>query len=129
MEREPKKGLPRIVDAAFNSVAGLKAALVNEAAFRQECVLMLILVPASFWVGQTAVERSLLVGSCLLVLITELMNSAVEAVVDRVSLEHHILSGRAKDLGSAAVLLSLILMGVIWVLIGAQNFLGSARPA
>jgi diacylglycerol kinase (ATP) len=115
-------GLRRLVNATFFSVAGLKAAWHNEAAFRQECALVAVLTPAAFWVGETPVERSLLIGSCWLVLIVELLNSAVEAVVDRVGTDHHRLSGRAKDLGSAAVFVSLALTAVVWGLMIADRF-------
>jgi diacylglycerol kinase (ATP) len=115
-------GIKRIVNATFFSLAGLRAAWRNEAAFRQECALVLVLTPAAFWVGETAVERSLLVGSCWLVLIVELLNSAIEAVVDRVSTDHHKLSGRAKDLGSAGVFVSLLLVAVVWGLMIIERF-------
>jgi diacylglycerol kinase (ATP) len=121
MAGQGETGLRRIVSATFNSIAGLKAAWKNEAAFRQECALTVILVPAAFWVGRTAIELILLIGSCLLVLIVELLNTAVEATVDRVGMEHHQLSGRAKDLGSAAVLVSLLLLSLVWGLIAWQN--------
>ena len=110
-------GLRRIIRATLNSVAGLRAAWRNEAAFRQECVLAVILTPAAFWVGDSAVELVLLIGSVMFVLIVELLNSAIEATVDRVGTERHELSGRAKDLASAAVLLSLLLAAVTWGLI------------
>lgn len=112
----------RIVSATSNSIAGLKAAWVTEAAFRQECALFLVMLPGAFWVGRNAVERSLLIGTCLLVLVTELLNTAVEAAVDRVGTDHHRLSGRAKDVGSAAVLVSLLLMFIVWALIAWENF-------
>jgi diacylglycerol kinase (ATP) len=121
MAGQGETGLRRIVSATFNSIAGLEAAWKNEAAFRQECALTIVLVPAAFWVGQSAIELILLIGSCLLVLIVELLNTAVEATVDRVGMEHHQLSGRAKDLGSAAVLVSLLLLGLVWGLIGWAN--------
>ena len=114
-------GIRRIVNATFFSFAGLRAAWRNEAAFRQECVLAMLLTPAAFWVGRSAVERSLLIGSCWLVLIVELLNSGLEAVVDRVGLDHHKLSGRAKDLGSAAVFVSLMLTALIWTLIALEQ--------
>jgi diacylglycerol kinase (ATP) len=115
-------GFRRLVNATFFSFAGLRAAWRNEAAFRQECALAAVLTPAAFWVGQTAVERSLLVGTCWLVLVVELLNSAVEAVVDRVGTDHHKLSGRAKDLGSAAVFVSLALTALVWGLILWERF-------
>lgn len=121
MSNVRRRGLNRIVYATLFSISGLNAAWRNEAAFRQEVLLCAVLIPASIWVGETAVERSLLIGSCLLILIVELINSAVEAVVDRVSVERHELSGRAKDLGSAAVLVSLLLATIVWGLIGWQR--------
>lgn len=117
MAKPGNTGLRRIVNATVFSLAGLRTAWRGEAAFRQECWLAVVLVPAAFWLGVTAVERALLIGTCLLVLIVELLNSAVESVVDRVGMEHHELSGRAKDLGSAAVLMSLVLTAVTWGLI------------
>jgi diacylglycerol kinase (ATP) len=104
------------------SVSGLRAAWVNEAAFRQECVLAAALVPIAFWIGPTAVERALLIGSCLLVLVVELINSAIEVTIDRIGINRHPLSGRAKDLGSAAVLVSLAMTATVWLLIGLDRF-------
>jgi len=121
MGKPGNTGLRRIVNATFYSFAGFKTAWKNEAAFRQECLLSAILIPAGVWLGQNAVERSLLIGSCLLVLIVELLNTAVEFVVDRVGTDHHRLSGQAKDLGSAAVFMSLLLTFVIWGLIGWER--------
>ena len=120
--KQQNTGFKRIVNATYYSLAGLNAAWRNEAAFRQECLLALVLTPAGFWLGRNAVERSLLVGTCWLVLIVELLNSAIEAVVDRVGSEPHELSGRAKDLGSAAVFVSLMLTLVVWVLIAWERF-------
>lgn len=110
-----RSGLGRIVHAAGYSAAGLQAAYAGEPSFRQEVWVAVLMLPAAFWLGSGWVEVALLAGSVLLVLIVELLNSAVEAVVDRVSLEHHLLSKRAKDIGSAAVLLSLVLCGGIWL--------------
>lgn len=118
-------GLDRIIKAFGYSLKGFRAAFVNEAAFRQELALVIILVPAGFWLGQTPIEKALLVGVVLMVLVVELLNSAVEAVVDRVSDEHHELAGRAKDLGSAAVFLSLMVVLIVWVLILLPQFLSS----
>jgi diacylglycerol kinase (ATP) len=115
-------GLRRIVNATFFSIAGLKTAWRSEAAFRQECLLCLFLIPAGLWLGQNAVERALLVGSCLLVLIVELLNTAVESIVDRVGTDHHRLSGQAKDLGSAAVFMSLLLVLVVYGLMSWSRF-------
>lgn len=115
-------GLRRIVNATFYSLAGLRAAWINEAAFRQECALSLILAPLGVWLGQDAVQRSLLIGSCLLVLVVELLNSGIEAAVDRVSMDKHKLAGRAKDLGSAAVFVSLLIVVLVWGLIGYERF-------
>jgi diacylglycerol kinase (ATP) len=117
-----KTGLRRIVNAAFYSWAGMRYAWINESAFRQEVTLSVILIPAAFWVGTDAVQRALLVGTCLIVLIVELLNSAIEAVVDRVGDEYHKLSGSAKDLGSAAVLISLLLTVTVWGLVIYERF-------
>lgn len=114
-------GIKRIIDATGYSWKGLRAAIKNESAFRQELFLCLILIPAAIWFGQSAVEYSLLIGSLLLVLIVEILNSAIEAVVDRTGSEYHELSGRAKDMGSAAVMLALINVFVIWGLIAYDN--------
>ena len=122
MANPQNTGLRRIVNATGFSMAGLRAAWVNEAAFRQECALTLILAPLGAWLGQTAVERILLIGSCLLVLVVELLNSGIEAAVDRVGKEQHRLSGRAKDLGSAAVFVSLGIVALVWALIGWERF-------
>lgn len=122
MGKPGNTGLRRIVNATFFSFAGLKTAWQSEAAFRQECLLAAVLIPAGLWLGQNAVQRALLIGSCLLVLIVELLNTAVEYVVDRVGMDHHRLSGQAKDVGSAAVFVSLALTLVIWVLIGWERF-------
>ena len=118
MGKPGNTGIRRIVNAAVFSFAGLKTAWEGEAAFRQECLLCVVLIPAGVWLGQNAVERALLIGSCLLVLVVELLNTAVEFVVDRVGTDHHRLSGQAKDLGSAAVFMSLLLLLVVWGLIG-----------
>jgi diacylglycerol kinase (ATP) len=112
-----KTGLRRVLNATHYSIAGLAAAARHEDAFRQELILVLLLTPLAFWVGDTGVERALLIGSLILVLIVELLNSAVEATVDRISFESHRLAKRAKDLGSAAVMLSLANAGIVWLLI------------
>ena len=122
--KQQKTGLKRLVSATIFSIAGLRAALRTETAFRQECAVTLILTPLGFWLGQTAVERVLLVGSCLLVLIIELLNSSIEASVDRVGTDYDPLAGRAKDLGSAAVFVSLILTLLVWGLIGWERLGG-----
>lgn len=109
-----KKGLQRLLNALGYSKQGLSAAWRHEAAFREEVLLALVTIPLGLWLGQTGVERALLAGSILLVLIVELLNSAVEAVVDKASPEVHELAGRAKDLGSAAVLFSLLFAALVW---------------
>jgi diacylglycerol kinase (ATP) len=112
-----KTGWRRLVNAAGYSISGFAAAARHEDAFRQELFLAAILIPLGLWLGHGGVARAFLVGSVLLVLIVELLNSAVEATVDRVSLEDHSLAKRAKDIGSAAVMLSLVNVAVIWLLI------------
>jgi len=118
-----KQGIERIIDATGYSWKGLRAALKHESAFRQELALGVILLPVAIWLGQTAVEYSLLIGCLFLVLIVEILNSAIEAVVDRTGDEYHKLSGRAKDMGSAAVMLALLNVFVIWGLIAYHRFI------
>jgi len=117
MSKPGNTGITRVIKAAGYSWLGFKAAFKHEAAFRQELALCLLLTPAGLWLGQTGVERALLIGSLLLVLIVELLNSAIEAVVDRFGGEQHELSGRAKDIGSAAVFIALVNVIVIWLLV------------
>jgi len=107
----------RIVRATGYSISGLRAALRKEAAFRQEVILFVILAPLGFWLGRNGIERALLVGCLFVVLIVELLNSGLEATVDRISKKHHKLSGRAKDMGSAAVYLSIMLAVLVWALV------------
>ncbi|MDX3904789.1 MAG: diacylglycerol kinase [Pigmentiphaga sp.] len=107
-------GLRRVLRACRYSLQGLGAALKYEAAFRQELALVVVLVPAAIWLGRDTTEILLLLFSMLLVLVTELLNSAVEALADALSVETHPLLGRAKDLGSAAVMLSLLFSGGLW---------------
>jgi diacylglycerol kinase (ATP) len=116
------KGFARIYAAFFHSVRGYKATWVHEEAFRQEVYLFIIAGPLGLWIGETPVEKVLLSGSIILVMIVELLNTGIEIVVDRISFERHELSGRAKDVGSAAVLSSLALAGITWGLILYPRF-------
>jgi len=109
-----KTGLKRVWNAFFYSLDGFRAAFRHEDAFRQETILACILIPAVFFITQDGVMRAMMVGSVILVLIVELINSAIEATVDRISLENHQLAKRAKDIGSASVLLSIVNLLVIW---------------
>lgn len=115
VQRKNPQGIVRVIKAAKYSYQGLMAAVKNEAAFREELILSVILMPVALWVDVSQVERILMIGSLALVLVVELLNSAVEAVVDRIGSEHHELAGRAKDMGSAAVLICLMLAFYIWV--------------
>ncbi len=117
MAEEKLQGRARLWRALFNSLAGLQQAYQGEAAFRQEVGLVVVLLPLAYWLGHNGIERALLIGPLFLVWIVELLNSAVEAAIDRIGYEHHPLSGRAKDIGSAAVLLALISVGVVWILV------------
>lgn len=116
-------GLGRILRATECSRKGFVAAWRFEAAFRQEALLAILLFPLSFWLAQSAQHWAILVSVLLLVLIVELLNSAVETLTDRVSLERHELSGRAKDLGSAAVTLSLTIVAIVWGAAAYQRFM------
>ncbi len=115
-------GIERIRKASQFSMKGFVAAW-DESAFRQECGLGIVLVPASFWLGQNLLETAFLIAVYALVLIAELLNTAVEAVVDRIGLEHHDLAGRAKDIASSAVAVSLLLLAAVWLLVAAHRFL------
>ncbi|AFJ48722.1 diacylglycerol kinase [Shimwellia blattae] len=115
-------GLTRIIKAAGYSWKGIKAAWINEAAFRQEGMLSIVGIIVACWLDVDPVARILLIGSLVLVMIVEILNSAIEAVVDRIGLEHHELSGRAKDMASAAVLFALLLALFIWVVLLWQYF-------
>lgn len=117
-----RKGLSRVVHALGYSLAGLRAAWA-ETAFRQEAIACVFLLPLAFWLGQNWVETALLCASVVLVLVVELLNTAVESAIDRVGPEWHDLSKRAKDMGSAAVLLSLLLCAGIWAAALYQHFL------
>jgi diacylglycerol kinase (ATP) len=112
-----KTGLKRVWNALFYSLDGFKAAWRHEDAFRQEAILALILIPMAFVLADAALERALMIASVLLVLMVELINSAIEATVDRISLENHQLAKRAKDIGSAAVLIALVNVLVVWGLV------------
>jgi len=114
--------LRRVWRAAGYSAAGLKAALKFEPAFRQEIALFIVLAPLGFWLGRDGVERALLIVSLLLVLVVELLNSAIETAVNRMSEQPHALSGRAKDLASAAVFVSMLLVVLVWTLVLADRF-------
>ena len=117
MAGQQARGMRRLINAFGYSRAGLVACFRHEAAFRQELFALLLLLPLGLWLGDSGVERALLLGSLLLVPLVELLNSAIEAVVDRFGGETHELSGRAKDIGSAAVLLSILLAAVVWGLV------------
>jgi diacylglycerol kinase (ATP) len=121
----PRKGLfdlRRIARAAGYSAAGLKAAVRGETAFRQELALCVVLAPLGLWLGRDGVERALLLGSLLLVLAVELLNSAIEAAINRIGAERNELSGLAKDLGSAAVFVALLIVLTVWALVLADRF-------
>jgi len=116
-EREKLQGMGRMLRAFGSSAKGLVGAFREEEAFRQELLFACVALPLGLWLGHSGVERALLVAPVLLILIVELLNSAIEATVDRIGLERHELAGLAKDIGSAAVLLSIILLGVVWLLV------------
>lgn len=122
MNKPSRTGLSRVIWAAQYSALGLKAAWKNEAAFRQELTLMMLLIPVAFWLGRDAEQYILLIGPCILVVIVELLNSAIESAIDRIGPEKHILSGQAKDMGSAAVLFSLLLVLFSWGMIAWDRF-------
>jgi diacylglycerol kinase (ATP) len=114
--------MKRLIKAFGYSMNGL-CSCMKEAAFRQEVFLSVFLIPFSFWLGETAVERALLIGSIVFVLMMEVINTAIERAIDRISFDRHELSKEAKDMGSAAVLLSLIFAGTVWAMIGVAKFI------
>ena len=115
-------GLTRVIKATRFSWQGFRAAWKNESAFRQECTIGLLMLPLAFVIGQSMLQVAVLIALLGLVLITELLNSAVEAVVDRIGPEHHDLAGRAKDMGSAAVFVSLSLVVTVWTMMAIKTF-------
>jgi diacylglycerol kinase (ATP) len=117
IDRYKPRGFLRLFRAFRASWLGLAGAFREEAAFRQELVVAAVVIPLGLWLGHSGVERALLVAPMLLVLVVELVNSAIEATVDRIGLERHILAGLAKDIGSAAVFMSFVLLVVIWLLV------------
>jgi len=121
MERDKPRGLTRLLRAFGVSLKGLRGAWREEAAFRQEVLFALVTIPLGLWLGRSGIERALLVAPVLLVLVVELVNSAIEATVDRIGPERHSLAGLAKDIGSAAVFVSFVLWGVVWALLLADR--------
>lgn len=117
-----KKGFKRLLNAFFYSIAGFKAAWKNEEAFRQEIIAGIIFIPAGFFIGETGTQKAILVGSYIVIPLVELLNSAIESVVDRIGTERNELSGRAKDIGSAAVFISICIAAISWLLIVCERF-------
>jgi len=115
--RYKPRGIVRVVRALAASLHGLAGAFREEAAFRQELALAAVVIPLGLWLGHGGVERALLIAPMLLILIVELLNSAIEATVDRIGFERHALAGLAKDIGSAAVFMSFVLLGAVWLLV------------
>ena len=122
-------GIRRIIQATRYSAQGFAHAWKYESAFRQELTLTVILIPFAIWLGGTPVEHLMLIGSCVLVLVVELLNSALEAAVDRFGDEQHELPGRAKDMGSAAVFLSLLIVAAVWTTVAWQRFVAPTLGA
>lgn len=114
MAKPGETGIKRIINAIGYSCLGLKAAYQQEAAFRQELVLIVVLTPVALYFGSSYADKAILIASLIFILLVEILNSAVEAVVDRFGDEHHTLSGRAKDMGSAAVFLAFVIAGLVW---------------
>jgi diacylglycerol kinase (ATP) len=125
MNKPRRTGLSRIFWATHYSYRGIKSAWKNEAAFRQELCLMLLMLPAACWLGTTTEQRLLLIAPCLIVVIVELLNSAIEAAIDRIGPEMHELSGQAKDIASAAVFFALCLVIISWGMIAWDRFAGA----
>ncbi len=122
IQKKQNKGIRRLWNALFFSIAGFKAIWKTEEAFKQEVIIGIFAIPLALWLGTTYTQKAFLIFSYLLVPIVELLNTAIEVVVDRISLEHHELSKKAKDLGSAAVLTSIICAIIVWTLIAVERF-------
>ncbi len=119
-----KGGFGRLFKALRYSAQGLAAAFRHEAAFRQELLLVVVLIPVALWIGRSIGEMLLLIGALFFILIVELLNSALEALADTITLEHHPMIGRAKDLGSAAVMLSILFCALVWLSVIGAHILG-----
>ena len=117
VDRYKPRGFTRVLRAVASSVRGLSGAFRDEAAFRQELVFAAVVIPLGSWLGHTGLERALLIAPVILILVVELLNSAIEATVDRIGFERHALAGLAKDIGSAAVFMSFVLLAVVWLLV------------
>ena len=117
VDRYKPRGLLRVMRALGASVHGLVGAFREEASFRQELALAVLVIPLALWLGHSGVERALLIAPMLLILIVELLNSAIEATVDRIGFERHMLAGLARDIGSAAVFMSFVLLTTVWLLV------------
>jgi diacylglycerol kinase (ATP) len=117
LDRYKPRGLTRVLRALGASLRGLAGAFRDEAAFRQELAFAAVVIPLALWLGHSGIERALLIAPVLLILVVELVNSAIEATVDRIGFERHALAGLAKDIGSAAVLMSFVLLTAVWLLI------------
>ena len=117
LDRYKPRGMTRVLRALGASLRGLAGAFRDEAAFRQELAFAAVVIPLALWLGHSGVERALLIAPVLLVLLVELVNSAIEATVDRIGFERHALAGLAKDIGSAAVLMSFVLLTAVWLLV------------
>jgi len=126
MVEKKESVLGHIGRAFIWSASGIKTAWKNELAFRVEAIVIIIFIPLGIWMGKSASDKALLIASCLLILIIELLNSAIEAVVDRIGTEHHELSGRAKDMGSAAAFFAMLTAGIVWALIAYERFWGTS---
>jgi len=117
LDRYKPRGLTRVLRALGASLRGLTGAFRDEAAFRQELAFAAVVIPLGLWLGRSGIERALLIAPVLLILVVELVNSAIEATVDRIGFERHALAGLAKDIGSAAVLMSFVLLTAVWLLV------------
>jgi diacylglycerol kinase (ATP) len=117
LDRYKPRGMTRVLRALGASLRGLTGAFRDEAAFRQELAFAAVVIPLGLWLGRSGVERALLIAPVLLILVVELVNSAIEATVDRIGFERHALAGLAKDIGSAAVLMSFVLLTAVWLLV------------
>jgi diacylglycerol kinase (ATP) len=123
LRNSKNKGIKRVINAFRSTLSGFKAAWTHEEAFRQEIIMVVLIVPLGIWMGNTGTQKAMLIGIYFIIPLVELLNTAIEVVVDRIGEEHNVLSGMAKDLGSAAVFLSICTALIVWIIIACERFL------
>ena len=122
MGNSKDRGIRRLINAFYYTLAGFKAAWIHEEAFRQEIIMAALIIPLGIWLGDSGTQKAILIGMYLIIPLTELLNTAIEVTVDRIGQKRHVLSERAKDIGSAAVFLSICIALIVWIIIAYERF-------